>query len=80
MKATVVPLAMNGLGGVDSVKEIDSHGGVEIYLSSIFHPAVSGGILLACWERAFGRQGKIEFSFNSGAVSAILSSSVEIAN
>ena len=73
-------LAMNGLGRVESVKKIDPHGGVEIYLSSIFHPAVSGGILLACWERAYGRQGKIEFSFNSGAVSVILSSSVEIAN
>ena len=73
-------LAMNGFGGVESVEEIDSHGGVEIFLSSIFHPAVSGGILLACWERGFGRQGKIEFSFNSGVVSVILSSSVEIAN
>ncbi|MED6313243.1 MAG: hypothetical protein VX653_05335 [Candidatus Thermoplasmatota archaeon] len=73
-------LAMNGLGGVQSVEATDSHGGVEIVLSGVFHPALSGGILLACWERAHGRRGKLKCSFNSGAVHIFLSSSVDIAN
>ena len=73
-------LSMNGLGSVQSAEAFDSHGGVKITLENTFHPALSGGVLLACWERAHGRRGKLKCSFNSGSVELFLSSSVEIAN
>ena len=73
-------LSMNGLGGVHSAESIDDHGGVKIVLSNAFHPALSGGVLLACWERAHGRRGKLRCSFNSGAIHLFLSSSVDLAN
>lgn len=72
-------LSIEGLGGVKSAKSIDSHGGVELQFSGCFHPALAGGVLLACWERAHGRRGSLKCTFNSGAVSLSLSSSVAIA-
>ena len=73
-------LSMNGLGSVQSAEAFDSHGGIKISLENTFHPALSGGVLLACWERAHGRRGKLKCSFNSDSVILFLSSSVEIAN
>ena len=35
------------------------NGGVTFNFTSIFHPAISSGILLGCWERAFGRNGRL---------------------
>ena len=58
-------LAMNGLGSIDSVKSIDNTGGVEIFFSSCFHPAILCGILSGCWERAYGRRVKSEFRAES---------------
>ncbi len=73
-------LSLHGLGNVSSVDAIDSHGGVKLSLSGCFHPAISGGVLLACWERAYGRRGKLQCDINSGAVSLFLSSSVALVN
>ena len=73
-------LSMNGLGAVESAESFDEHGGVKITLKNTFHPAISGGVLLACWERAHGRRGKLKCRFNSGSVDLFLSSSVEIAD
>ena len=73
-------LSMNGLGGIEFAESIDEHGGVKITLKNTFHPAISGGVLLACWERAHGRRGKLKCRFNSDSVALFLSSSVEIAN
>jgi len=72
-------LSIEGLGGVKSVRSIDAHGGVELQFSGCFHPALAGGVLLACWERAHGRRGSLKCTFNSGAVSLFLSPSVAIA-
>ena len=73
-------LAMNGLGAVETAESFDGHGGVKITLKNTFHPAISGGVLLACWERANGRRGKLKCRFNSGSVDLYLSSSVDIAD
>ena len=59
-------LAMNGLGSIDSVKPIDDYGGIEIFFSSCFHPAIFCGVLSGCWERAYGRRVKSEFRIESG--------------
>jgi len=55
-------LSRFGLGGVDSAVVIDEQGGVELHLSSLFHPAIAAGILTASWERAEARQAKCEWS------------------
>ena len=73
-------LSINGLGGIEFAESIDEHGGVKITLKNTFHPAISGGVLLACWERAHGRRGKLKCRFDSDSVALFLSSSVEIAN
>lgn len=58
-------LSMHGLGSINSVKSIDTFGGIEIYFSSCFHPAIFCGILSGCWERAYGCNVKSEFSVES---------------
>ena len=73
-------LSIHGLGAVESAESFDDHGGVKITLKNTFHPAISGGVLLACWERAHGRRGKLKCRFNSGSVHLFLSSSVDIAD
>ena len=72
-------LSYNGLGAIYTAESIDSHGGVKLILDCCFHPAISGGILLACWERAYGRRGKLNYQIDNGSVCFFLSSSVEIA-
>ena len=52
-------LSRNGLGEVSSVVSTSENGGVTFNFTSIFHPAISSGILLGCWERAFGRNGRL---------------------
>ena len=52
-------LSRNGLGEVTLAESTSENGGVTFNFSSTFHPAISSGILLACWERAFGRNGRL---------------------
>ena len=52
-------LSRHGLGEAESAIPVGDNGGVIMTFSSMFHPAISGGILLGCWERAFGRNGKV---------------------
>lgn len=73
-------LGLKGLGSVENVREIDAQGGVELTLSGCFHPALTGGVLLACWERAHGRQGNLRCTFNSGSVHLLIGSAVTIAD
>jgi hypothetical protein len=73
-------LSYNGLGAIISAESIDPHGGVKLILDSCFHPAITGGVLLACWERAYGRRGKLNFLIDNTSVCLFLSSSVEIAH
>ena len=73
-------ISLYGLGNIFLADAIDSHGGVKLSISGCFHPAITGGVLLACWERAYGRRGKLQCDINSGAVILFLSSSVALAD
>lgn len=73
-------LGLNGLGLVETAIETDAQGGVQLRLKGCFHPALTGGVLLACWERAHGRRGSLQCTFNSGAVHLSLGSAVTIAD
>ncbi len=72
-------LGLHGLGKVESASQSDSQGGVELTLNGCFHPALAGGVLLACWERAYGRRGHLKCTFNSGAVRLSVGSAVTLA-
>lgn len=72
-------LGLNGLGSVESANQTDPQGGVELTLNGCFHPALTCGVLLSCWERAYGRRGGLKCTFSSGAVRVSLGSSVDIA-
>ena len=72
-------LARNGLGSIASVNSIDDFGGVEIFFSSCFHPAIFCGVLSGCWERAYGRNVKSEFRIESNTNVLKLMSMTEIA-
>ncbi len=72
-------LSYHGLGGVESIKQTDDHGGVSLGFSSVFHPAIASGVLLGCWERAYGRNGRASVSFENGRARLGLRSSREIA-
>ena len=68
-------LSSHGLGGLLSSKQIDAHGGVSLSFSEVFHPAIASGILLGCWERAYGRNGRVRLSLENGETTLHLLSS-----
>ena len=72
-------LSEKGLGELISVESIDSHGGIEMKFSQIFHPALVTGILLGCWSRAEGRNAAANWEQNSDFHSIKLYSQREIA-
>ena len=51
----------SGLGEMEHCKSTDTHGGIELAFRSSFHPALLTGRLMACWQRAFGRQPRAEW-------------------
>ena len=51
-------LSKQGLGVVSNAESLDEHGGVRLVLPALFHPAITTGRLLGCWERSEGRQGR----------------------
>ena len=57
-------MAMQGLGRVSKSIGIDGHGGVELHLAAVLHPAIVVGRLIGCWERAEGRAAKATWSAN----------------
>lgn len=57
-------LQKTGLGAIIDVENYDDGDGIIFTLHSLFHPSITCGILLACWERANGRNGKLEFTKN----------------
>tara|TARA_B100000029_G_scaffold307771_1_gene300519 strand:- start:3146 stop:4246 length:1101 start_codon:yes stop_codon:yes gene_type:complete len=73
-------LSPHGLGGLEKTEQTDAHGGVLLTFSGLFHPAIASGILLGCWERAYGRNGRAVFSFESGKSNVELCSSRAIAD
>ena len=72
-------LSYHGLGGIESTAGTDEHGGVCLGFTSVFHPAIASGVLLGCWERAYGRNGRASVRFENGRARLELRSSREIA-
>lgn len=72
-------LSMQGLGRVKKATEIDEHGGVELILSGVLHPAIVTGRLLGCWERAEGRGAQAEWQSTEDGHRIILKNRREIA-
>ena len=52
-------LSMYGLGNITHAESVDKSGGIIFQLETSFHLSLSCGILLACWERAYGMKGKL---------------------
>ena len=52
-------LSTSGLGIISEPKLDLDKGGLEAKLIGTFHPAISGGIILGCWERSTGSKGRI---------------------
>ena len=52
-------LKMYGLGGIIDAESSDNFGEIIFKIESFFHPSIICGILLACWERAYGKKGKL---------------------
>ena len=73
-------LSSHGLGGLSVTKQTDSHGGVLLNFCDVFHPAIASGILLGCWERAHGRNGRAITYTDSGETTLELLSSRAIAD
>lgn len=72
-------LSEHGLGGIVSTVGSDEHGGVRLGFNSVFHPAIASGVLLGCWERAHGRNGRASISYDDGQVTLELRTSRELA-
>ena len=51
-------LSSSGLGIISEPQVDWDTGGLEAILIGTFHPAISGGIILGCWERSYGLQRK----------------------
>jgi hypothetical protein len=52
-------LKMYGLGGIIDAESLDNFEEILFTIESFFHPSIICGILLACWERAYGKKGKL---------------------
>ena len=48
-----------GLGGIIDAESLDNFEEILFTIESFFHPSIICGILLACWERAYGKKGKL---------------------
>ncbi len=73
-------LSQHGLGALLSATSLDANGGIELKFRTAFHPALSGGVLLGCWERAYGRNGRLECDFSAQAVALRIRPSRAIAD
>jgi len=61
-------LSLQGLGRLSNPKLDLENGELESEIVGCFHPAISGGILLGCWERSTGIKGRIEVDSKEGIV------------
>jgi hypothetical protein len=61
-------LSSSGLGIISEPQVDWDTGGLEAILIGTFHPAISGGIILGCWERSTGSKGRIFLSIVDGKV------------
>ena len=72
-------LSMDGLGKITTSTALDANGGVEFLFGHCFHPALVCGVLLGCWERAYGRRGKVDLAMENGNFILKINSLSEIA-
>lgn len=54
--------SQKGLGEIVGVVDIDTHGGIELRFSNVYHPAIVCGRLMGCWQRAYGRHPRAVWS------------------
>ena len=73
-------LSTHGLGSVVQARETDGNGGVSLDLGSSYHPALASGVLLGCWERAHGRDGRISSVISDSSIVIELCPAREIAD
>ncbi len=77
--ASQAELVNKGLGAVTKSKGIDSNGGIELEFCNIFHPAIVTGVILGCWSRSEGRDGKASWKSDNGELKLQITSKSEIA-
>lgn len=68
-----------GFGKAISVKEIDSHGGIELTFDYLPFAALTTGILAGAWQRAQGRPVKLSLKEVKGSWSIELTSQYQLA-
>ena len=61
-------LSIQGLGRLSNPKLNLENGELNSEIVGCFHPAISGGILLGCWERSTGVKGRIKIGSGGGVV------------
>ena len=68
-----------GFGKANSVKEIDSHGGIKLTFDHLPFAALTAGILAGAWQRAQGRPVKLSLKEVKGSWSIELTSQYQLA-
>ena len=61
-------LSLQGLGRLSKPNLNMANGELNSEIVGCFHPAISGGILLGCWERSTGVKGRIKIGSEGGVV------------
>ena len=61
-------LSLQGLGRLSNPKLNTENGELNSEIVGCFHPAISGGILLGCWERSTGVKGRIKIGSEGGVL------------
>ena len=62
-------LSLQGLGSLTKPELNNKNGELNAILEGCFHPAISGGVLLGCWERSTGVKGRIKVGSDDGFLS-----------
>ena len=79
LRVSAAHLGSAGLGDVVNAESIDELGGVNLDIPVCTHPALATGILLGCWERSEGRQGRCDWSCGPEGHKFVLRSRREVA-
>ena len=61
-------LSLQGLGKLSRPQLKSENGELNSDIVWCFHPAISGGILLGCWERSTGVKGRMKMGSEAGVV------------
>ena len=73
-------LSMYGLGKITHAESLDKYGEIIFQLETSFHLSLSCGILLACWERAYGKKGKLILTSDENDFFVKISNSLDAVN